>query len=75
MLAGDAVPRAERAFEAFEEGYRLGKFSVLDVLDAQRTLFAVRTQYLRAVERFHTAAAEIERLVGVPPSSLERSTP
>ena len=75
MLAADAVPRAERAFEAFEEGYRLGKFSFLDVLDAQRTLFAVRTQHLRAVERFHTAAAEIERLVGLPPSSLERSTP
>ncbi len=75
MLAAEGVPRAERAFEAFEEGYRLGKFGVLDVLDAQRTLFAVRTQHLRAVERFHTAAAEIERLVGQPPSSPDGSAP
>jgi cobalt-zinc-cadmium efflux system outer membrane protein len=75
MLAAEAVPRAERAYGAFEEGYRLGKFGVLDVLDAQRTLFAVRTQYLRAVERFHTAAAGIERLVGQPPSSTEGSAP
>jgi outer membrane protein, heavy metal efflux system len=75
MLAADVVPRAERAFEDFEEGYRLGKFGVLDVLDAQRTLFTVRTQYLRAVERFHTEAAEVERLVGQPQSSLDRGAP
>lgn len=75
LLDAEAVPRAERAYEAFEEGYRLGKFGVLDVLDAQRTLFAVRTQYLRAVERFHTAAAEVERLVGQAPSATAGSAP
>jgi cobalt-zinc-cadmium efflux system outer membrane protein len=35
----------------------------LDVLDAQRTLFEARGQYLRALTDFHTITAEIERLI------------
>jgi cobalt-zinc-cadmium efflux system outer membrane protein len=38
----------------------------LDVLDTQRTLFELRNDYLGALEEFHLAAADIERLTGVP---------
>ena len=42
----------------------LGKFTFLDVLDAQRTLFQARSQYLSALSQANQAAAEISRIVG-----------
>ncbi len=58
------LPGAQIAFDAVSEGYRLGKFGLLDVLDAQRTLFGVKAQYLRAAADYHKAGTEIERLLG-----------
>jgi cobalt-zinc-cadmium efflux system outer membrane protein len=46
-------------------GYELGKFSFLDVLDAQRTLFQGQS-YVRALAGAHAARADIGRLVGTP---------
>ena len=63
-LGTTVLPGAERAFEATGEGYRQGKFSYLDVLDAQRTFFDVRAQYIDALEGYHEAVTEMERLVG-----------
>jgi outer membrane protein, heavy metal efflux system len=57
-------PGAQQTFELVSEGYRLGKFGYLDVLDAQRTLVAAGTQYLTAIAEYHKAVAEVERLVG-----------
>lgn len=65
-LASSVLPGARSAFEAVEEGYRLGKFGYLEVLDAQRTLVSARGQYLRALSDYHKAAVEVERLIGVP---------
>ncbi len=58
------LPGAKGAFEAAFEGYRLGKFSYLEVLDAQRTLFEARHQYIDSLARYHKAVADVERLVG-----------
>jgi cobalt-zinc-cadmium efflux system outer membrane protein len=58
------VPGARRVLEATSEGYRQGKFSLLDVLDAQRTLFEARGQYIEALATYHKAVAEAERLLG-----------
>jgi cobalt-zinc-cadmium efflux system outer membrane protein len=60
------LPGAQSAFDATTRGYQLGKFSFLDVLDAQRTLFQTRTQYLRALADYQRGVSEIERLVGGP---------
>lgn len=59
------IPDAESAFAAVNEGYRLGKFGYVEVLDARRVLAAVRTQLLRAVVEMHRASADLERLTGV----------
>ncbi|MGH8579507.1 MAG: TolC family protein [Gammaproteobacteria bacterium] len=64
-LRYEILPAAERAFEAANEGYRHGKFSYLEVLDAQRTLFETHLRYLGALTAYHIAAAELERLIGV----------
>jgi cobalt-zinc-cadmium efflux system outer membrane protein len=68
------LPGAAQAFEAVNEGYRLGKFGILDVLDAQRTFFGSRAQHLRALADYHQAAAEVERLIGAPLDDV-RSSP
>ena len=58
------LPGAQKAFDAVNEGYRFGKFSFLDVLDSQKTLFQARGQYLDALANYHKAVAEVERLTG-----------
>jgi cobalt-zinc-cadmium efflux system outer membrane protein len=63
-LRTDLLPGSQSAFDAATQGYQLGKFGFLDVLDAQRTLFHVRTQYLRALGDYHLGVSEIERLTG-----------
>jgi cobalt-zinc-cadmium efflux system outer membrane protein len=63
-LRTDLLPGSQRAFDAATQGYQLGKFGFLDVLDAQRTLFQSRAQYLRALADYQLAVSEIERLTG-----------
>ena len=46
-LRDTVLPGAQDVFEVVTEGYRLGRFGLLDVLDSQRALFEVRHQYLR----------------------------
>lgn len=58
------MPGAKSAYDAATQGFELGKFSFLDVLDAQRTLFQAQAQYLRARGEAHRAAADIDRLLG-----------
>ncbi|GER09889.1 TolC family protein [Variovorax boronicumulans] len=63
-LQRDALPGAETAYRAATKGFELGKFSFLEALDAQRTLFQVRNQYLVALAEAHRAAGELDRLLG-----------
>ncbi len=65
-LQTEILPGAQSAYEAASKGYELGKFSFLEVLDAQRTFFQARSQYLRALADAHRAAAEIDRVLGAP---------
>jgi cobalt-zinc-cadmium efflux system outer membrane protein len=73
-LRDETLPGAQSAFDATREGYRQGKFQFLDVLDAQRTLFEVRGQYIEALTTYHQAAAALERLLGIPLNSLSQSS-
>jgi outer membrane protein, heavy metal efflux system len=66
ILHGDVLPKAQRAFEAAQQGYLQGKFDYLHLLDAQRTLFQTQAQYVDAVEAYHQAQADVERLTGRP---------
>jgi cobalt-zinc-cadmium efflux system outer membrane protein len=63
-LRQEILPGAQSAYDASREGYRLGKFGFLDVLDAQRVLFGAKTQNLLALSDYHKAVAEVERLIG-----------
>lgn len=61
-LSENALPAAKEAAAAVEEGYRLGKFDFLNVLDAQRTYAELQGRYIEAVASGLKAAIEIQRL-------------
>lgn len=74
-LSTKVMPGARSAFEAVSEGYRLGKFGYLEVLDAQRTLVMTGGQYLRALADYHKAMVEVERLIGAPLTDVSPNPP
>ena len=58
------LPAAQNAVDSATRGFEMGKFSFLDVLDAQRTLIAARNQYLTATAQATDAWVRIERIYG-----------
>jgi len=66
ILRRDALPKAQRAFQAAQQGYLQGKFDYLHLLDSQRSLFQTQAQYLDSVEAYHRAQADVQRLIGRP---------
>ena len=63
-IRDEVLPGAQSAYDAATQGFALGKFDFLDVLDAQRTLFQAKAQILRTRGEALRAAAEIARLLG-----------
>lgn len=61
----EVMPGAKKALDAISEGYRFGKFGLLDVLDSQKTFFQVQSQYLDALANYHNAVADVKRLTGM----------
>ena len=64
LLRRDLLPGAQSAYEAATIGFENGKFSFLEVLDAQRTFFSAKSQYLAALAAFHRAQTDLESLLG-----------
>lgn len=63
-FSNDIIPAAESVYAAVSEGYRLGKFGYLEVLDARRTLAEARSQLVIAQREVELARIEVERLTG-----------
>lgn len=66
ILRDQVLPKADGAFGGARDAYQRGLLRFLDVLDAQRTLFETRDQYVQTLAAYHIAAADIERLSGMP---------
>lgn len=69
-LRENVVPGAESVYAAVSEGYRLGKFGYMEVLDARRTLAGVRAQFARAQAELHRANADLQRLTAAPTNDI-----
>jgi cobalt-zinc-cadmium efflux system outer membrane protein len=74
VLRDEILPGALSAFEATKLGYSEGKLDFLQMLDAQRTLFTVKRQYLLALEAYHMAVTDVERLIALPLKNLLEAT-
>lgn len=60
---GDMVPSAERAYAQASSGYSAGRFSFLDLLDAQRTLYEVQEARLDSLLALYEAKAQTDFLM------------
>jgi cobalt-zinc-cadmium efflux system outer membrane protein len=72
-LDKNVLQGAESVFEASKTGYSRGKLDYLNVLDAQRTLFEAKARYIDAIASYHTAKADVERLIGCSIDSVTLS--
>jgi cobalt-zinc-cadmium efflux system outer membrane protein len=59
------IPDAKAAFEGTREGYQLGKFGYVFMLDAQRVLFDAEIQHLDALTAYHQTLTDVDRLTGL----------
>jgi cobalt-zinc-cadmium efflux system outer membrane protein len=73
-LRDKMIPASQQAFDAASEGYRQGKFGYLELLDAQRTLFQARQQYIDMLALYHQGHADTERLIGQRVEDMTKTT-
>lgn len=70
MLRDEILPGAKSAFNVMRRGYELGKFGLLELLDAQRVLFQNQVLYVRALANYQRLVNDIERLIAAPIDSV-----
>jgi cobalt-zinc-cadmium efflux system outer membrane protein len=63
-LEKEILPSAQEVYDATSKGYLAGGFDLLNVLDAQRTVYATRLEIVNARAEFQKAKVQIEALTG-----------
>ncbi|MBS0298629.1 MAG: TolC family protein [Proteobacteria bacterium] len=71
ILRDEILPGARSAFNVMRRGYELGKFGLLELLDAQRVLFQNQLLYVRALANYQRLVNDIERLIAAPIESVK----
>lgn len=66
LLRRSVLPQARQALATIESGYEQGRFTVLEILDAYRTVSDAELMEHDALASFHTAVATIEGLTATP---------
>ena len=62
LLESTVLKAALRSFDDAFKGYQEGKFDYLEMLDAQKTLIAMKEKYIQALQNFHKSKADMEYL-------------
>ncbi|MBL8880161.1 MAG: TolC family protein [Phycisphaerales bacterium] len=75
FYAEELLPLEQDSLVLAREAYQAGRSSLLAVLDAQKTLLASRTGYVRAQEAAQLAAIELERVAGCSLQTLIAQAP
>ncbi len=65
-LERHVLPRARHALGLSQEGFEAGRFSHLNLLDAERTLAEVQRERIDVAGSYHQLVVEMERLIGGP---------
>ncbi len=71
LLQKRIIPSAQDALHEYEILYSTGRYSLLELVEAQRTLLNSRSQLLESVANFHRYRIEIDRLTGAPVTTGE----
>ncbi len=75
VLRNEILPGAKSAFSVMRKGYELGKFGLLELMDAQRVLFQNQLLYVRALANYQRLINDIERLIAAPIDSVRPRHP
>ncbi len=73
-LRRDALPVADRALRAVEQGYRNGRYSALELIAAQDEWRALQRDAIDLEAAFHLQLIELERLTGQPLTAATAAT-
>lgn len=65
-LQGVVLPQARETLVLAQRGFDEGRYSYLELLDAQRTFVEVRTEAIETATAYHRYLLGIERLIGEP---------
>ena len=69
-------PQAEALLKITSDGYQAGRFSLLELVDAQIQLIELEREAIRTAAQFHTLMVDIKRVTGEPITALAtRSAP
>ena len=66
VLRDDILPEARETLELIQEGYRAGRFSYLEVVQARQQVLAVENDAVVAATDFHQTLITLESLTGQP---------
>ena len=69
-LRDRVLPATEAASSAVKAGYEEGKFSYLELLDAQRAMFAAALELVDALADYHRGVIDIERITATSVDKL-----
>lgn len=58
------IPHAQYALREYEKGYAVGRYSFLELTEAQNALLNSRLEVVMAATKYHRLRAEIDRLTG-----------
>ncbi len=64
LVSGEMLSAAETHHSTLSEGFALGRIQYLELLEARRSLIAVKKQKLDALAKYHSARVDIEALTG-----------
>jgi len=64
VLNNKIIPEAQNAANDYEQGYKTGRFSLLELNEAQQILLDARLEAVMAAAKYHRLKIEIERLTG-----------
>jgi outer membrane protein, heavy metal efflux system len=63
-LEKDVLPAAQTAFDRVQIGYNEGRFDILNLLEAQRSVFEARLELVTAQANYEKARVLVESLIG-----------
>ena len=66
-LRSEILPAAEQVLADYTRGYAQGRYSLLDLTQARRTLLELRREALASATDYHLSRIELERLIGAGP--------
>ena len=73
QLREQILPEAQQALALVQEGYGVGRFSYLELVEARRQLLSFKTEAVAAATDFHQTLITLETLTGQPLTGARQS--